>query len=278
MRRFLLAGLILLGLTSCSTRFAYNNLDWLVHWYVDDYIALSRTQRPLFDAHMTRWLSWHRQEELIQYRAQLQQLKTDISDNALSVQRVESHFDEAQEHWFRLRDKLAPDLVAMAKLLSDRQISELYEELARDNRALEREYLSDNADAATRSKRLEQRLKRWLGRLTSTQKSIAADHARELVPNYRGWITHRKKIQQHARSILENRNGDPNFETQLLHLMTHPQEHAEDDYLSVSRENRATYARLIAALTTTLTDKQRSRVVDELQTYIRDIDRLLKRS
>ena len=45
----------LLALTGCSSKFAYNNFDWLVYWYVDDYVELTNEQEDLFDVKIDRW-------------------------------------------------------------------------------------------------------------------------------------------------------------------------------------------------------------------------------
>ena len=44
MRHIVLTILLLVSVTGCSSKFAYNNLDWLVYWYVDDYIEFSDQQ------------------------------------------------------------------------------------------------------------------------------------------------------------------------------------------------------------------------------------------
>ena len=33
----------LMLLAGCSTKFTYNNLDWLIHWYVDDYVEFGKS-------------------------------------------------------------------------------------------------------------------------------------------------------------------------------------------------------------------------------------------
>ena len=61
----LIAIIIFLG--GCSTKFTYNNLDWLIHWYIDDYVSLSDNQEALFDKYFADWQSWHRSQELGKY-------------------------------------------------------------------------------------------------------------------------------------------------------------------------------------------------------------------
>ena len=45
-------------LSGCSTKFAYNNIDWLVNWYIDDYVVLDTQQEKQFDAILDKWTAW----------------------------------------------------------------------------------------------------------------------------------------------------------------------------------------------------------------------------
>lgn len=47
-------------LSACSSSFIYNNLDWLLYWYLDDYITLTSEQRSQLDDRVETWQAWHR--------------------------------------------------------------------------------------------------------------------------------------------------------------------------------------------------------------------------
>ena len=85
----LLFGFLLL--VGCSTKFTYNNLDWLIHWYVDDYVELSDRQENLFDEHFANWLNWHRSEELAKYVKHLKSLKADVENERLTAESISDH-------------------------------------------------------------------------------------------------------------------------------------------------------------------------------------------
>ena len=53
--------LLTLLLGGCSTTFTYNQLDWLIPWYVDDYVDLSRDQKQEFAA--TLWKEYKEYQE-----------------------------------------------------------------------------------------------------------------------------------------------------------------------------------------------------------------------
>ena len=62
----LLGGVLFLGACS-STTFVYNRLDFLVPWYVDDYVDLNQQQKQHLDGLLEPFLVWHRARELPDY-------------------------------------------------------------------------------------------------------------------------------------------------------------------------------------------------------------------
>ena len=59
--------LLTLLAAGCTMSFTYNHLDWLIPWYVDDYVDLSRQQRQVLQSQLGPVLQWHREEELEHY-------------------------------------------------------------------------------------------------------------------------------------------------------------------------------------------------------------------
>ncbi len=70
--------LCVLLLGGCSAKFAYNNVDWLIYWYLDDYVELNNEQEDMFDDMLSNWIGWHKQQELPQYKSQLEDIVANI--------------------------------------------------------------------------------------------------------------------------------------------------------------------------------------------------------
>ena len=69
----------LLLLTACSsTTFVYNRLDFLLPWYLNDYVDLDRSQKDDLDELLYPFLQWHRSEELPQYLKILDQIEQSL--------------------------------------------------------------------------------------------------------------------------------------------------------------------------------------------------------
>ena len=69
-RLFLIACSALL-LVGCGLRFAYSQLDWLLPWYLRDYVTLDAGQRGEFDRRLAGLLDWHCRSHLPEYVALL---------------------------------------------------------------------------------------------------------------------------------------------------------------------------------------------------------------
>jgi hypothetical protein len=64
---------VALALGGCSLRFAYSQLDWLVPWYVRDYVTLDAGQRGALDTRLADRLAWHCSAHIPEYAATLRE-------------------------------------------------------------------------------------------------------------------------------------------------------------------------------------------------------------
>ena len=269
-----------LFLTGCGTQFAYNNLDWLIHWYVDDFIDLNRTQTQVFDEDFKQWHQWHRSEELPKYHAHLQIIKAQIQDKSLTEVELEQHFLDVRGYWEALRDRVSPDLTAMATTLSEKQIEALFEQLQEDNDEQQEEHdefyaMSEDERSKDRFKRLEKELKEWIGKLTPEQKSIVKRYQPEFKRNWQNWIDFHQTMRDAAKTLFDERAANPNFEAQLQHLMTHPEAYRSEEMIANSDFNRALYSQLTAEVLLILTPKQTRRLIAKIEDYIEDFEVLI---
>ena len=92
-RKLIAVVLLTLLVAGCTMSFTYNHLDWLIPWYVDDYVDLSRQQRQLLQGQLGPVLQWHREEELERYLEILDQIEADLAGEVSAAQ-VRSWADE----------------------------------------------------------------------------------------------------------------------------------------------------------------------------------------
>ncbi len=277
MPKLLATLLLLLLLTGCSSRFAYNNLDWLVYWYVDDYVELERAQKAAFDENLEQWLAWHREEELIQYRRHLSELRQQLSAGSLSQQQWLGHFERGRQHWERLLTRVSPQLVSFAVLLSDEQVDSLFAEVVENNTEAMEEYLDTPADERLpeRIEDMQEQMERWLGDLSSLQQDIISDYAARLKPTFASRQDYRQRVQSAARQLLSQRRSEADFQPRLQQLLVHPDQYQDEQLKQDSLHNQRLFAHLSAVLNQTLSAKQKQHIDKKLGKLIGDIDDLL---
>lgn len=264
-------------LVGCSSTFAYNNLDWLLYWYLDDYIELDNNQKKLFDVKLGGWLEWHRKEELVNYQQQLIALQSRLNKGPLNSQQWLAEFDTALSHWHRLRAETGPELIDLSTNLTDNQINQLFIELAEKNDEREEE----RADS-TLEERLEDQIddtedqvKNAIGRLSKQQKSLIAEYAPKFKSNFDNWMQYRRAIQAHTKELMLRRNDNPNYKQELSQILFQPETFQSQAYRDTSDYNRRLFASLLADINLTLSPKQSAKLNRKIDGIVEDLDELI---
>ncbi|MFC3095552.1 hypothetical protein DRW07_08460 [Alteromonas sediminis] len=275
--------ILVLTLTGCSTKFAYNNFDWLVYWYLDDYIELNDEQEAFFDSKVAKWMTWHRQEELGKYKAQLESIKHDIKNGHLDEQTIARHMEQGTAHFERVREKVTPALVEMALDINEEQITYLFASLEKENVKQEKRMAKRRKGGP--EKRLEKRIESItdeiednIGRLSSEQKRIVEKYAALFIATGDDWIAYRRLIQNEARQLFANRDSNPEFAQQLTTMMLNPDSYRSPEYAVNRDANRAQSIALMVELGSTLSDKQKSKLIEEINDIISDLDDLMEKT
>lgn len=263
-------------LSGCSSKFAYNNMDWLVYWYIDDYVELNDAQEDVFDKHLAGWIRWHKSEELDRYIAHLETVRADIEGKALSEERVLWHLDQATQHWERMREELSPQLAEFALTLDDEQVLSLFASLEEDNQEEEEELnelreLSPEERAEKRLEDIREGMEERIGDLTDAQEKIIEAHSPLFLSTRADWLEYRRNIQNSARRLFVTRNTNTTFAKDLLSLMVNPDDYRSDIYRTNRQANTRNYAELASKIAATLTREQREKLLEEVDDLLSDL-------
>ena len=278
--RSLLVVVFIIFLTSCSSKLAYNNLDWWVYWYMDDYIELKDEQEEKFDAHLQNWLSWHKKSELTRYKAQLEDIKKQIQNDTLNSSIVYNNLELARSHWERVRDEVSPELAAIAKTLDDEQVVTLFAALEKDNKEEEEERQealekSEAERLKDRIERIQETISERIGDLSKEQKQIVSTYAQQFISTGDAWIKYRRNIQNAARKLFVSRKQNERFEQELVVLMQNPDNYKSDVYKQSSAHNMTVTATLLAEIFSTLSEKQRQTLIENVDELIETVDNFM---
>jgi uncharacterized protein YeaO (DUF488 family) len=278
-KKFLIIGFVIL-MSGCSTKFAYNNLDWLAYWYIDDYIELTSEQEEAVDIKLQQWLSWHKSEELPKYLAHLSELSEDIRSQSISMARMDYHQDKAAEHWLRLKTRIVPDLVTLAPLLNEQQIEDMFAEIDKQNEeeAEERAERQEKSEAKRKKdgiKRNKKNLKKWLGALTPEQDRLIENMYGQYHRNGALWQAYRERYQAELKGLFKEQDRGVNFQQRLQELLMYPEVFRGEELNRRNLENGNKYKEFLLAVDTLATEKQRKHLIAEIADFSDDVKDLL---
>ena len=263
-------------LSACSSQFAYNNLDWLVHWYIDDFIELNEQQEEAFDLRFARWQSWHRKEELLEYEKHLIDLKAMLQSAEFDKSDVLHHFDRGRGHWERFRDHVVEDISSLSGMLTDQQITVLFAKLEKKNQKEydERQGMSEDEIKESFEDNFKDQMRDYFGRLSKAQKRLVETAAADIIPNRLEWITYRRNIQEAAKNLMLQRHSRADYQAEFSQLLSHPESFQHPLYVQNNQHNRAVFAQMFVDLYQTLSAKQKRKLFRKIDNYIEDFSEL----
>ena len=278
MVRIFAALLLVLTLSGCSTTFVYNNLDWLVHWYIDDYVELNKAQKKQFDHKMQDWLKWHRHQQLPRYRDDLVALKQQFEQGQMTQAHWQEFFSRVRGHWYSLINHLGPDLAELSLQLNDQQIKDMFAafEKQQKERDEERNELDEQERLEKSRENLHEDIQEWTGRLSAEQKAQLNEWAEGFAPTYELRLKYRRNWQQAAMDNLLLRSNSAAWRASFTELLLNTQAFQSEALQDADKANREYYAQLLAELAPNLTSKQKRHVLKEIQQRIDDLNALIE--
>ncbi|MHB1375755.1 MAG: DUF6279 family lipoprotein [Thauera sp.] len=265
-RLILLSLCAALALGGCGLRFAYTQLDWLVPWYLRDYVTLDAGQRSALDERLAARLDWHCRTHLADYAATLRAAQGLLAQPRIDAAELAPYLERAEDWWREVLGELGPDARVLLAGLQPDQIEELAQAFARREREAREEFLGGSADAqhADRVKRMESRLQRWFGRMTPAQRERIAAWSRALQPTTEAWLANRARWHADLLVALQVRGDAPAFGARLDELLVPQESRWTAEHRAAVAHNRALTLELLADLFNIASDAQRQRLVGEV--------------
>ena len=265
--------LSLLLLTACSgTTFIYNRLDFIVPWYVDDYVDLNRAQKTVLDDLLQPPLKWHRQEELPLYVTTLVALEASL-DQDITTEDVAHFSKQFEDAITRIESAMLELTLALGEQLNDAQSEQFLEVLAEQQEEYKEEYLSRNDQEYAKDtyESLLDSFQDYLGRLDKAQREVlrlaSADFDRfDIV-----WLAERDLWLRQLDDILQR---EPGWQQQLREARTRREQQTSSDYLASYEHNVGVVQQSVADVLNSRTDKQDRRLRKKLKNLREDLESL----
>jgi hypothetical protein len=265
--------LTIVFLHGCTSKFAYNNADWVAQWYIDDYLDLTREQNRNVDRALNSVLEWHRETQLLHYRQQLVALSSDLDNLPISEQVWLKHFNDITDHWHRVRHELSTRAAALAPQLDQQQVNYLFEKLEESSK----ERLDDFNDKTLeeyRSDRYENLLdtiENYLGSVNKQQKSYVATFIEQARITEQEWFDSRVKLQAAMKEVFVFK-AEAELTSEVFEIMVNPDQFKSETLLDAYPHNRQLLVSMLQKITTSLSEDQVVYLKGEINDLIELID------
>ncbi|WP_434360288.1 DUF6279 family lipoprotein [Parasalinivibrio latis] len=253
-------------LTACSTtKLAYNNFPLWAPYYIDDYVDLDRKQEKLLDIQLTRFIEWHRVNELPELQILLAMVQKDIEDSSLDYGRIQAYHNLSNRRFVNTVYGFIPTLAAVVPKLSDEQAKELKGIVDKKiEKALRKSREGTSEQQLTRrAEKLEDAAEYWVGNINDRQRKLLremAGYQLEMRPVFNEF---RAQILTRLYAMIDNRRSiDLDAELKLFardFIYFNYPEKQWDIRLLLSRRFE-----VLNRLNTTLTDNQKAHLIDRL--------------
>ena len=268
--------LLVIVLAGCGPRLVYQHLDWLIPWYVSDYISLDSDQKNMLEARLSKLLDWHCRTQLPAYATMLRALGQDLAASSPPVDAaaLQVYSTRLITLWKELLYQIGPDIAAILATATDDQVDELFDNLEKQNQKFKKEYVELPPDELilNREERLIKRTKYWISTLSPEQKQILADWNLQLAPIGADWLQNRAIIQAEARSLLAQRHANPGFRDAMQELIINPASMRTPEYQRKIDFNTTVTIRHMVRLNKLLSEKQRSYLLDRIESLAAEFD------
>jgi hypothetical protein len=283
-RSLLLLSTILLTflISSCSSiQVAYNQADFLLKWWLDDYIDFTDQQENFYAQAIPTLLKKHRQEELPKALQKLRQLRTKLEkplseeDGTLIVHEIKTL---SKESIYLAQD----DLAKLALTLEIKQIQHLQNTFNKLNIKFQNDYLKGSAEERL-SKRLEKVIERteaFTGDLSKSQKSqlkeIAKEYLLDMQIVYQTRIFKQQLILNTLRKINSEQPSLPQVKIMLNQLFTEIELGTTAEQKEFEKK-RDLHSGVILSKTTELLDQsQRKKSQEKIKAWENDLQILIQ--
>jgi hypothetical protein len=261
-------------LAAACTRLAYNNATPMLAWMVDDYVDLHHEQKDWLRKRLDRAMAWHRATELPEYRRFLVDVQR-RADGTFTEGEVEQAWTKLRTDYDRVVEHILPDTADFLLGLDDGQLAHLEGKFARDTEKLAKEMREGTPQKrrARVERRTTESVEEWVGDLDDRQRAIVAARESALPDVAEDRIADRAYRQRETLALVRTRDR-ARIIAGLQRLLVDTDSWRRPEYQAKIRARNAATFRMIAALSETLTARQRAHLKRRIQGYIDDIDKL----
>ena len=275
-RQLLLAVAVLLLLSACSrVNLAYQHLDTLIPWMLDDYLDMSASQQSRVKAQLREHQAWHCHTQLPVYLDGLERLQREAREPRVESQTLRAHYRNMQHAIGVIAERISPSAIELLGDLDARQLDYLRSTLEEKHQELHEEFVEPPLprQIRDRAERMQERIEHWSGPLDAAQRQRILQWAHALGEQNHRWLDNRRHWQALLIEALEQRQ-QADFPTRLSSLIQQPQAFWTEPYRASLAHNEEATLGLISDLHAMASAAQRNRLDRRLQDLRDDLSSL----
>ncbi|WP_426204814.1 DUF6279 family lipoprotein [Pseudomonas sp. TWP3-1] len=268
--------IVSLALGACSrVGLAYRNLDVIIPWTLGDYLDMNGEQKSWFNERLREHLSWHCSTQLPGYLDWLDRLQVMVETNQVTDAALQARTLEAKKAIAETAQEITPSAIELLQGLDDKQVAEMNDAFAKDQRKREQEYLKPPLaqQIAERSERMQKRLNDWLGPLSKTQQQRVVSWSTALGDQNTQWIANRVHWQkQFSAAVAQRKSAE--FPQRIETLLVNRESLWTADYQKAYADTEAQARSLFVDLMAESTPEQRQRLLKKIEGVRKDFNDL----
>ena len=265
--------IFVLLLVGCSTTtLIYNRIDFLVPWYLGNYVELTKSQKQYLDELLIPFFSWHRYEELPKYLEIINSTEN-IFEGEVKPEAIVTIASNVEKSWFRLESEVLIWMTPLASDLTDKQIQSFLQVMQKKATDYENKYLgrSDNDYRQDIYEKIRDNLQQFMGELSQQQLTVVKTYSEDMHRVDGVWFQNRNTLLINLASILERDSG---WEVRLSRI-NQRDDPVSRSYRETNVHNLDVIYHLIAEVLNTRSEKQDKRIRRQLSKYRTDIETLM---
>ena len=264
------------ALGACSrVGLAYRNLDVIIPWTLSDYLSMNGGQKDWFNERLAEHLSWHCTTQLPGYLDWLDRLQDMVERNQVTDAALQARTQEAKQAIAQTAREITPSAIELLQGLDDKQVAEMNDAFAKDQRKRQEQYLKPSLDQQIkeRGERMEKRLNDWLGPLSPGQKQRVVDWSKALGDQNTQWIANRAHWQKQFSAAVAQRQS-PQFPQRIETLLVNRETLWTPTYRQAYANTEAQARSLFVDLMAESTPEQRQRLLKKIEGVRKDFNEL----
>jgi len=285
-QRFFLTCVVFFSLllSSCSSiQLAYNQVDFLLKWWIDDYVDLSTEQSQMFDQSIPLIVKKHRQEELPKALQQLRQLRAKVEqplqiDDGVKIVKDVKSFSRTSINL------LQDDAVNLALSLQAKQFTYMENAFTKSNKKFQNDFLKGNFEDRLdkRVEKIIERTESFSGNLTKSQKiqinEIAREYLLDMDVVYQTRLYKQQLIIKTLKKIAQDQPSPAQAKSMINQLFNDIELGSTPEQKEFEKKRDLHSGIVLAKITELFDEQQRKKTQAKIRSWEQDLQKLIQQT